>query len=115
MKKLGLGVLLVSIGVAFCACGDSRETALRNEVKKDYNAELLSFEQAQKEVDLKVNECLESADFHYRFIKNSSGDIEIITAFMSKNSSSFLPKKVTFEGRPLTIDEFKAKKPECFN
>lgn len=125
LTKLGVASALISVSLLFCACGseDKREIALQKKVKEMYNAQLLSFEEAKKESslkDLKDNECLKKPHDnikenynHYRFIKDSGGNIQIIRIsdkISGATDDSFLISKAY-----LTLDELKAKYSECFN
>lgn len=128
LTKLGVASALISVSLLFCACGseeDKIESAIKKEVQQKFNAQLLSFEEAKKEVGLKDKDCLKGtkngSDFDYRFIKTATGDIEIVrlaftySVIQGKKSKDFLMNKAYFEDKSLTPDRLKTQKPECFN
>ena len=124
MGTMGAGVVLT---LAFIACSweSGNESAKSKKVKQKFDAELLSFEQAQKEVSLKDRECLKEPGsnernfFEYRFIKTSSGDIRAILiadAIKNPTNDSFMVMGKGMNGKgTYSIDEVKTEKPQCFN
>lgn len=120
LAKFGMLGALISAGVLFCACGggDKKESALQNRVQNEFKSQLLSFEEANKEIGLKDRECLRKPDdtnkenyYDYRFIKNSNGDIQVILVSTNDNADTY-----SYVGRSnLELESLKSQKPECFN
>lgn len=112
IKSIALAVAFV----AFCACsGKNIEIAKRIRAKQLWDAQLLNFDDAKKEVGL-TNECYKdkAANSHYRFIKRADGAVDVIIVNESKNGDSFSMVEAKEGGKKLTLEQFKAKKPECF-
>ena len=128
LAKLKIVGAFVGVGLLLCACGsgDKKETALQKKVKEMYNAQLLSFEEAKKEVslkDLKDKDCLKEPDdtigntnkenyFDYRFVKKANGEIGIIACVTNDKSDTY---SFVSWANYLDVEDLKSRRPECFN
>ena len=117
-SKHNLAGVAVATLVAFSltACGGDIESQAKAFVKEEYpDAKILSFSEIQKEFGLKDKECLKrkkgSASLTtrtYHFIKTADGELLALDVDTDdKNGASIM--KGTF-----TPDEFKKKRPSCF-
>ena len=134
VAKVGVASALIGAGLFLSACGGGDEFKPSSEAEKKVvnliknksaDAKILSFSVAQKEFGLKDRECLKNVKdingyenfngfmYDYWFIKLSNGEIQVrevsINDKINDTNGGFLTNT------SYTLEQIKAKKPECFN
>ena len=132
VAKVGVASALIGAGLFLSACGGGDEFKPSSEAEKKVvnliknksaDAKILSFSVAQKEFGLKDRECLKNVKdingyetyvngfmYDYLFIKLSNGEIQVREVSINDKTNGGILTNAIY-----TLEQIKAKKPECFN
>ncbi len=125
VAKVGVASALIGAGLFLSACGGGDEFKPESIAEKQIveviknksaGAKILSFGVAQKEFGLKDRECLKSKGtmdiddvIDIYFVKLSNGEIQARQVLINNRTNGGIPSDT------YTLEQIKAKKPECFN